>query len=108
MGRDETGTWLKTGLHYQAWKAIGEAGVYKSASWVVKVDADAVFLPSRLVSYLSMKLVPASGIYLENCKNKKWKPTCDSQSFPAYHPLMKPADYWACWETTTKAFIMVD
>jgi len=187
--REETGTWLNTGLHYQAWKAIGEAGVYKSASWVVKVDADAVFVPSRLVSYLSSKLVPATGIYLENCKNvkygwfgsleifsavafetllgsmasckdtidwqtgvdggkygpmgedlfaqvcldangvsrgeafgtkldgtceadrpadekknKKWKPTCDGENFPAYHPLMKPEDYWACWEATTKAF----
>jgi hypothetical protein len=177
-------------LHYQAWKAIGEAGVYKSASWVVKVDADAVLVPSRLVSYLSSKLVPANGIYLENCKgvkygwfgsleifsavafetllgsmasckdstidwktgvdggkygpmgedlfaqacldangvsrgeafgtkldgtceadrpteekkNKKWKPTCDSENFPAYHPLMKPKDYWACWDATTKAF----
>jgi hypothetical protein len=188
--REETGTWLNTGLHYQAWKAIGEAGVYKSASWVVKVDADAVFVPSRLTSYLSSKLVPASGIYLENCKNvkygwfgsleifsavafetllgsmascknggiewktgvdggkygpmgedlfaqvcldangvargeafgtkldgtceadrpteekknKKWKPTCDTENFPAYHPLMKPTDYWACWDATTKAF----
>merc|ERR1712151_616442 len=42
--REETGTWLNTGLHYQAWKAIGEAGVYKSAS----------------------------GVYLENCKNVKY------------------------------------
>merc|ERR1739838_76240 len=40
----------------------------------------------------------------EEKKNKKWKPACDSQSFPAYHPLMKPEDYWACYEATTKAF----
>jgi len=187
--REETGTWLNTGLHYQAWKAIGEAGVYKSANWVVKVDADAVFVPNRLVSFLSSQLVPATGIYLENCKkvkygwfgsleifsamafetllgsmasckdtldwktgidggkygpmgedlfaqvcldangvprgeafgtkldgtceadrptaekkNKKWKPTCDSGLFAAYHPLMKPEDYWSCWDATTKAF----
>jgi hypothetical protein len=187
--REETGTWVNTGLHYQAWKAIKVAGAYKGANWVVKVDCDAVFVPSRLVSWLSDKLVPASGEYLENCrfvkygwfgsleifskvafetllgsmdscketldwkvgidggkygpmgedlfaqacldnngvlrgdafgtkldgtceadrpldqkKNKKWKPTCDQENFAAYHPLMKPQDWWACWDATTKAF----
>jgi hypothetical protein len=187
--REETGTWLNTGLHYQAWKAIEEAGVYKSASWVVKADADAVFFPNRLVPFLSSKLVPATGMYLENCKNvkygwfgsleifsavafetllgsmasckgtidwktgvdggkygpmgedlfaqvcldtngvlrgeafgtkldgtceadrptaekknKKWKPTCDSGYYAAYHPLMKPDDYWSCWDASGNAF----
>jgi hypothetical protein len=190
MKREETGTWLNTGLHYQAWKAIQEAGVYASANWVVKLDADAVFVPSRLVSWLSDKYVPPSGVYLENCqyvkygwfgsleifskvafetllgnmasckdstvdwklgveggkygpmgedlfaqacldlngvkrgqafgtkldgtceadrpvdqkKNKKWMPSCDGVNTAAYHPLMKPDDYWACWEATTAAF----
>merc|ERR1711920_872120 len=36
----------------------------------------------------------------EEKKNKKWKPTCDSENFPAYHPLMKPKDYWACWDAS--------
>jgi len=66
--RLETNTWVNTGLHTQAWKAVAAAGVYKSAGWVVKVDADAVFLPSRLKPMLEDQLVPANGIYLENCQ----------------------------------------
>merc|ERR1711953_1564648 len=43
-------------------------GKFSSADWVVKVDADAVFIPSRLSKKLESQLVPPSGIYLENCK----------------------------------------
>merc|ERR1719436_2297055 len=35
---------------------------------VVKVDVDAVFLPSRLTKKLESQMVPANGIYLQNCK----------------------------------------
>merc|ERR1712084_190771 len=48
--RKNEGTWINTGLHSQAWKAIQAAGEYKSADWVVKVDCDAVVIPSRLAS----------------------------------------------------------
>merc|ERR1711994_1029694 len=40
----------------------------QSVEWVMKVDADAVFIPNRLRPWLSGQLVPDSGIYLENCK----------------------------------------
>ena len=50
------------------WKAIGTGDKYKTASWVVKVDVDAVFLPSRLAKMLQSQMVPSNGIYLENCK----------------------------------------
>merc|ERR1711933_625712 len=66
--REETGTWLNTGLHYQAWKAIQAEGKYAAANWVVKLDADAVMITSRLKYWLSDKPVPPGGIYLENCK----------------------------------------
>merc|ERR1712003_579100 len=36
--------------------------------WIVKVDVDAVFLPSRLRTYLEKMEVTDNGIYLENCK----------------------------------------
>merc|ERR1712203_1135025 len=64
--RKETGSWINTGLHAAAWKAIGEAGIYKSADWVMKLDADAVFVPSRLVPILASKRVPKTGVYLED------------------------------------------
>merc|ERR1711920_1015112 len=70
--REETGTWLNTGLHYQAWAAIQAAGEYSTANWVVKLDADAVMIPSRLKYWLSDKYVPPEGIYLENCKYVKY------------------------------------
>jgi len=66
--RKETGTWINTGMHAAAWKKIAEAGMYKSADWVMKLDADAVFVPSRLVPILATQMVPATGVYLENCK----------------------------------------
>jgi len=188
--REETGTWLNTGLHYQAWKAIQAEGKYAAANWVVKLDADAVMITSRLKYWLSDKYVPPAGIYLENCqyvkygwfgsleifskaafetllgsmascknggidwkvgvdggkygpmgedlfaqtcldangvkrgigygskldgtceadrpleekKNKKWKPNCDTMNTTTYHPLMKPDAWAACYEATIKTF----
>jgi hypothetical protein len=66
--RKETGAWVNTGMFTQVWKAIASGGKSSSADWVVKVDADAVFVPSRLSKKLQTQLVPPSGIYLENCK----------------------------------------
>jgi hypothetical protein len=66
--RKNSGTWVNTGIFKQVWKAIGTGDKYKTASWVVKVDVDAVFLPSRLAKMLQSQMVPSSGIYLENCK----------------------------------------
>ena len=31
------------------------------------MDADAVFIPSRLKPVLDKQMVPATGVYLENC-----------------------------------------
>merc|ERR1712137_1479744 len=70
--RKNEGTWINTGLHGQAWKAIKAAGEYESADWVVKVDCDAVFVPSRLASWLQGQAVPKNGMYLENCRYVKY------------------------------------
>merc|ERR1712109_45911 len=66
--RKETGAWINTGMFTQVWKAIASGGKASSADWVAKVDADAVFVPSRLATKLQSQLVPPGGIYLENCK----------------------------------------
>jgi hypothetical protein len=66
--RKSFGTWINTGLHTQVWKAILKEGRYPSADWVVKLDADAVFVHSRLVPMLQKFSVPDDGIYLENCQ----------------------------------------
>merc|ERR550532_3587243 len=49
----------------QVWKKTYK---HQYADWVAKVDADAVFIPNRLRTWLSHQLVPENGIYLENCK----------------------------------------
>jgi len=66
--RKYTGTWVNTGIFQQVWKAIGQEGKYKAYAWTVKVDADAVFFPSRLVPRI--KLIPraTTGSFLTNCK----------------------------------------
>merc|ERR1719270_964549 len=66
--RKVSGTWVNTGLFTQVWRSIQNGGKYEQANWVAKVDGDAVFIPTRLRSWLSKQMVPAPGIYLENCK----------------------------------------
>jgi hypothetical protein len=61
------GAWVNTGLHTQAWKAIVAEGKYATKNWIMKLDADAVFVPSRLAPILEKQMVPPTGVYLENC-----------------------------------------
>jgi len=66
--RKHTGTWVNTGMFFQVWKKIAEAGVWARHNYVIKVDADAVFFPNKLYEKLRGKGVPAEGAYYENCK----------------------------------------
>merc|ERR1712060_779930 len=66
--RKKTGSWINSNIFIAAWKAIKDEGVWASKDWTVKVDADAVFLPTRLRQYLGKVEVTENGIYLENCK----------------------------------------
>jgi len=66
--RKKTGTWINSNMFIQTWKMIKEEGLWTDKDWIVKVDADAVFLPSRLRKYLENVEVTQNGIYLENCK----------------------------------------
>merc|ERR1719512_551212 len=65
--RKKTGTWINSNMFIATWKAIKDEGLWAGKDWTVKVDADAVFLPSRLRSYLANVEVTNNGIYLENC-----------------------------------------
>lgn len=67
--RKETGAWVNTGMFQQAWKAIGQAQTYKSYDWTVKVDADAVFFPSRLVKRIEFMPRATTGVFLTNCQS---------------------------------------
>jgi len=66
--RKETGAWVNTGIFIQVWKAVAEAQVYSSHDWVVKVDADAVFVPERLQDRIQWMPRTTSGVMLQNCE----------------------------------------
>lgn len=66
--RKITGSWVNTGMFTQAWKAIGRAGQYLNYDWTVKVDADAVFFPQKLLNRIHLLPVPLSGVFLQNCQ----------------------------------------
>jgi len=64
--------WINTGLFKQAWRAVGLRDGPKRADWIVKVDADAVFVPHRLKKTLLGHPLSATGVYFENCKEVQW------------------------------------
>merc|ERR1712241_377685 len=65
--RKKTKTWVNTGLFKQVWKKIGDKGTWAEFDWVIKLDADAVFVPWRLQKMLSKQPVSWTGVYIENC-----------------------------------------
>jgi len=65
--RKKMKTWINTGLYKQVWKKIGEKGTWAEFDWVIKLDADAVFVPWRLEKLLSTQPVSWTGVYVENC-----------------------------------------
>merc|ERR1719264_1403769 len=55
-------------MFYQIWVKIREVGKWQSADYTIKVDADAVFVPQRLRTWLSSKPGDSPhGLYYENC-----------------------------------------
>lgn len=72
--RKLSGTWVNWAIFHQVWKGVRQLGKWEGKSWTVKVDADAVFLPSRLQGWLSGARAGESphGIYFENCRNVQY------------------------------------
>jgi hypothetical protein len=67
--RPDTGACANTAIFYQAWRKIRATQKWRDHEWVVKADADAVFVPSRLASLLTKQKQPTTGVYYENCKS---------------------------------------
>merc|ERR1711874_931894 len=57
--RKKEGTWVNAMMFYQAWKDVRSRSLFDNSDWFVKVDADAVFLPQRLLDTLKGYKVPA-------------------------------------------------
>jgi hypothetical protein len=60
------GSWSNTKIFIQAWQMILDAGEFMQHDWVVKVDVDTVFYPSRLKRHV-ISIPPDSNIWLQNC-----------------------------------------
>jgi len=67
-------TWINTGLFKQVWRAMRDYPdeALQNSDWVVKVDADAVFVPQRLRNMLTQQPDTYTGVYIENCKGVEW------------------------------------
>merc|ERR1712014_2714 len=50
--RKKEGTWVNAMMFYQAWLNMREQQLTAGSDWVIKVDADSVFLPARLLTNL--------------------------------------------------------
>jgi len=70
LKRKDSGTWVNWAIFYQVWLKVREVGKWQAADYTVKVDADAVFNPQRLRTWLSTKPGDSPhGLYYENCPN---------------------------------------
>merc|ERR1712217_804793 len=78
--RKKFGTWINAMMFYQAWMDMRRNKLTEASDWVVKVDADAVFLPERLANMLQGYKVPEGGLYMENCE----KGLCPGWKFGPY------------------------
>jgi len=74
LKRKQSGTWVNWGIFYSIWENIKAQGKGQSTSWMVKADADAVFIPQRLRQYITDHglIDTPHGLYLENCKNVQY------------------------------------
>jgi len=60
--------WVNLPLFLNIWKSIKMEGTWKKYAWTIKADPYTVFIAHRLQYILRHQAVPASGVYLENCK----------------------------------------
>lgn len=68
LKRKETGAWVNWAMFYQVWIKVREVGKWRQGDYIVKADADAVFVPDRLRQWLSTKKGDSPhGVYYENC-----------------------------------------
>lgn len=67
----EWGSFSNIDMFLEVWQGVKGIGSWKNFDWTVKVDADAVFLPSRLKDRLGALRTPLGArVYLENIDYK--------------------------------------
>jgi len=63
--------WVNLPLFLNVWKSIKQEGAWKNYPWMVKADPYTVFIPQRLRYILRHQPIPASGVYMENCRHAR-------------------------------------
>lgn len=61
-------TYLNTPIFMKFWDRVIADAQFKSTSWTVKVDPDAVFIPRRLHDLVDEYRVPRHAAFLNNCQ----------------------------------------
>merc|ERR1712051_723169 len=70
LKRKDSGTWVNWAIFYQVWLKVREVAKWQAADYTIKVDADAVFAPQRLRTWLSTKPGDSPhGLYYEYCRS---------------------------------------
>ena len=64
------GTWITTGMNKQVWKGISAKDEYSHYDGII--NADAVFIPERLVERIHLAPVPPNGAFMVNCEKVKY------------------------------------
>merc|ERR1712176_1734254 len=80
LGGWGTGQWINTPFYRKVWQKIAsekddpvmKEHSYYTKSWVVKADADVVFIASRLQQKLAGIKTPKEGLYIEHCKEVEY------------------------------------
>jgi len=92
--RKKTKTWVNTGMFKQVWKKIAEKGTWSEFDWVIKMDADTVFVPWRLQKMLATQPVSWTGVYIENCAEVQYGffGSLEVISHEAFATLLKQLD----------------
>ena len=69
---EETHGYLDQHWHVQAGLEGNPEGEWQKSDWTVKVDANAVFKPEKLISRIHLMPIPQKGGFLVNCEKVKY------------------------------------
>jgi len=66
--KDKPGLWANAMMYYSVWQAMAADKMWSDHAWTVKVDPWSVFIPQRLINFLSTQDVTQTGVYYDTCK----------------------------------------
>ena len=93
---EETHGYLDQHWHVQAGLEGNPEGEWQKSDWTVKVDANAVFKPEKLISRIHLMPIPQKGGFLVNCEKVKYGFFGNLENFDktAFSVLVANIDYF--------------